>query len=94
MKFQRLRDMREDHNKTQREIAEYLKITQQQYQLYESGKRDLPMQEFMKLAKYYNISLDYLSGLTNTPRTLTGEPYKVSKKYNINQKGNITNNFT
>ncbi len=68
--YQRLRDLREDSDKTQAEIAEVLAITPQQYQLYESGKRELPMHHFVTLAKYYNVSLDYLSDLINTPRKL------------------------
>lgn len=68
--YQRLRDLREDNDKTQAEIAKVLKITSQQYQLYESGKRELPMHHFKTLAKYYNVSLDYLSDLIEVPRKL------------------------
>lgn len=68
--YPRLKDMRVDYEKKQSEIAELLFITRQQYQLYESGKREMPMQLFIKLAQYYNVSLDYLSGLIDTPRTL------------------------
>lgn len=68
--YQRLRDMREDADKKQEEIALVLNITRQQYQLYESGKREMPMHLFIILARYYNVSLDYLSGLTDTPRKL------------------------
>ena len=66
--YQRLKDMREDADKKQEDIAFILNITRQQYQLYESGKREMPMHHFMTLAKYYNISLDYLSGLIDTPK--------------------------
>lgn len=68
--YQRLRDIREDMDKKQLEIAMILNITQQQYQLYESGKRELPMHHFIKLARYYNVSLDYLAGLINNPEKL------------------------
>jgi len=68
--YQRLRDLREDHDKKQEDIASVLEITRQQYQLYESGKREMPMHLFAVLAKYYNVSLDYLAGLTDTPRRL------------------------
>ena len=68
--YQRLKDMREDADKKQEDIAFILNITRQQYQLYESGKREMPMHHFMTLAKYYNISLDYLSGLIDTPKKL------------------------
>jgi len=68
--YQRLKDMREDSDKKQEDIAAVLKITRQQYQLYESGKREMPMHHFVILAEYYNISLDYLAGLVDTPRRL------------------------
>ena len=68
--YQRLRDIREDADQKQEDIARVLNITRQQYQLYESGKRELPMHLFVVLAKYYNVSLDYLSGLIETPKKL------------------------
>ena len=68
--YQRLRDLREDHDQKQEEIAQVLNVSRQQYQLYESGKRELPMHHFITLAKYYNVSLDYLAGLIDTPRKL------------------------
>lgn len=68
--YQRLKDVREDADKKQEDIASVLNITRQQYQLYESGKREMPMHHFVVLAKYYNVSLDYLAGLMDTPRRL------------------------
>lgn len=68
--YQRLRDMREDNDMPQRAVAEILGITTQQYQLYESGKREMPMHLFMRLAEHYNVSLDYLSGLKLRKETL------------------------
>ena len=68
--YQRLKDTREDADKKQEDIALVLNITRQQYQLYESGKREMPMHHFVTLAKYYNISLDYLAGLVDAPRKL------------------------
>lgn len=68
--YQRLKDTREDADKKQEDIAVVLSITRQQYQLYESGKREMPMHHFVTLAKYYNVSLDYLSGLIENPRKL------------------------
>ena len=68
--YQRLKDTREDADKKQEEIASVLQITRQQYQLYESGKREMPMHHFVALAKYYNVSIDYLAGLIDTPRRL------------------------
>ena len=68
--YQRLKDLREDAEKKQEDIASVLNITRQQYQLYESGKREMPMHHFITLAKHYNVSLDYLAGLIETPRNL------------------------
>ena len=68
--YQRLKDLREDADKKQEDIAYVLGMTRQQYQLYESGKREMPMHHFIALAKYYNVSLDYLAGLIDTPRRL------------------------
>lgn len=68
--YQRLKDTREDADKKQEDIAFVLNITRQQYQLYESGKREMPMHHFVILAQYYNVSLDYLAGLIDRPRKL------------------------
>lgn len=66
----RIRDTREDNDKLQKDIAEQLGITTQQYQLYESGKRKLPIDHLITLCKFYNISADYILGLIDTPRKL------------------------
>ena len=68
--YQRLRDIREDADKTQTEIAELLGLYQTHYSRYERGERELPMHHFITLARYYNVSLDYLAGLIDTPRKL------------------------
>lgn len=68
--YQRLRDLREDHDLSQGKIAELLQVSQQHYSMYETGKRELPMHHFVALARFYNVSLDYLAGLTNTPKKL------------------------
>lgn len=68
--YQRLRDLREDADKTQAEIADILNISRQHYSLYERGDREMPMHHFITLAKYYNVSLDYLAGLIVSPRKL------------------------
>lgn len=75
MYYQRLRDLREDHNESQADIAALLGISRQHYSLYERGERELPMHHFMTLAKHYNVSLDYLSGLNSTPDTLDRKKY-------------------
>lgn len=68
--YQRLRDLREDRDQKQKEVAEVLKITQQQYQLYESGEREIKFHQVIELAKYYNVTIDYIAGLTNSKRPL------------------------
>ena len=68
--YRRLRDIREDADKKQEDIAVILNITRQQYQLYECGKREMPMHHFVTLAKYYNVSLDYLAGIIDTPKKI------------------------
>ena len=65
MYLKRLKDLREDNDFTQQEIADVLKIKQQQYSLYETGKRDLPFELAIILAKFYKTSLDYIAELTN-----------------------------
>ncbi len=65
MKFKRLKDLREDHDMYQKDIAELLGISQQYYSEYESGKRTIPIQHLITLAKYYHTSIDYIVDLTN-----------------------------
>ena len=61
----RLKDLREDHDKSQEEIGTLLKTTQQQYYKYEKGIQELPTRHLITLAKYYGTSADYILGLTN-----------------------------
>ena len=61
----RIKDLREDHDLTQKEIAEYLHIKQNTYSQYENGQRQLPLDALIALAKYYHTSTDYILGLTN-----------------------------
>lgn len=68
--YKRIRDMREDNDKTQAQIAEILGIKQQQYSRYENGTDEIPLHYIIVLARYYNVSLDYLVGLIDTPRRL------------------------
>ena len=60
--YRRVRDLREDHDKTQRDIAQYLNMQVTVYQRYERGERELPLWAAIKLADYYKVSLDYLVG--------------------------------
>jgi len=66
--YQRLRDLREDKDIPQRTVAQLLNITTQQYSLYERGDREIPFHHAITLAKFYNVSLDYIAGLTNNKK--------------------------
>lgn len=66
--YPRLKDLREDNDLTQNQIAELLFITQQQYSLYERGYRDIPTTALITLAKLYNTSTDYILGRTDDIR--------------------------
>ncbi len=72
--FRRLRDLREDHDLTQTQIADYLGMKQSQYCRYERGLRDLPTDVLIRLARRYQVSSDYILELTDVP-----EPYPVGR---------------
>ncbi|MEA5024266.1 MAG: helix-turn-helix transcriptional regulator [Desulfitobacterium hafniense] len=63
--YQRLRDLREDRDLTQQDLADLLKVSQATYSRYESGALDIPSTSLIKLARFYKTSVDYLLGLTN-----------------------------
>jgi len=63
--YPRLKDLREDHDLSQQQVADYLCMKQPQYSRYERGYRDIPTDILIKLAKLYNTSTDYILGLTN-----------------------------
>ena len=68
MIYKRIRDLREDKDKTQRELAVALNCSQQVYSNYELGQRDIPTDILIKLSKYYNVSVDYILGISDNPR--------------------------
>ena len=63
--YPRIKDLREDLDKTQKEIAQFLKMQPTVYQRYERGEREIPLWAAIKLARYYKVSLDYLVGNSN-----------------------------
>ena len=65
VKFKRIKDVREDNDKLQKDIASLLGISQQYYSEYENGKRTIPIQHLITLANYYNTSIDYIVGLSD-----------------------------
>lgn len=64
MVYENIRNLREDNDKTQAELAKYLHIKQTTYSKYELGKINVPVEVFVKLADYYQVSVDYLLGRT------------------------------
>ena len=61
--IKRIRDLREDHDKTQQEIADMLGTSQTMYARYERGANEMPIRHLISLCKYYNVSSDYILGL-------------------------------
>lgn len=87
MFYQRLRDLREDKDLKQENIAEIIKISLRQYGLYERGKEDIPLEKAIILAEFYNVSLDYIAGRTNDKKGLTkdsipNDEAKILRKLN------------
>ena len=72
--YERIRALREDHDLRQTDLARYLQCTQVCYSNYETGKRDIPTEVLIQLARYYNTSTDYLLNLTDE-----SAPYPLSK---------------
>ena len=65
MKFQRIQDLRTDADMSQRRLSEILHISQRSYSHYETGSRNIPVEMLIRLANYYDISVDYLVGRTD-----------------------------
>ena len=68
MYYPRLKDLREDSDLVQKEVASYLSIDQRVYSNYETGKREIPTRFVVALAKFYKTSTDYILGLSNDPK--------------------------
>ena len=65
MKFQRIKDLRTDADMSQKQLSEILHISQRSYSHYETGSRNIPVEMLIRLANYYDISVDYLVGRTD-----------------------------
>ena len=65
MKYERLKDLREDNDLLQKDVAEVLSIAERTYSHYETGQRNVSIEALITLAKFYNTSIDYLVGITN-----------------------------
>ena len=70
--YRRLRDLREDHDLTQDQLVAALSLNKTTYTNYEQGKREIPFALVIRLAQLYNVSIDYIAELSNTPSPLTG----------------------
>ena len=66
--YRRLRDLREDRDLKQKDVAAYLNCSQQVYSNYELGQRDLPTAVLIGLSRLYQVSVDYILGLTSNPK--------------------------
>lgn len=67
--FTRIEDMRVDHDLTQQQIADILECHREVYRRYEKGEREIPIWALIRLAKYYDCSVDYLLGVSNNKRS-------------------------
>ncbi len=65
--YRRIRDLREDHDLTQKELAAVLSCSQQVYSNYELGQRDIPTDVLIKLSSFYNVSTDYILEISDNP---------------------------
>ncbi|MBQ8688885.1 MAG: helix-turn-helix transcriptional regulator [Clostridia bacterium] len=68
MVYRRIRDLREDHDLTQKEVARKLNCSQQVYSNYELGQRDIPTDILIKISALYNVSVDYILGISDNPK--------------------------
>ncbi|MBR2350665.1 MAG: helix-turn-helix transcriptional regulator [Clostridia bacterium] len=68
MKYRRIRDLREDNDLTQKQVAQNLNCSQQVYSNYELGQRDIPTDILIKLSEFYDVSTDYILGLSDDPK--------------------------
>lgn len=68
--YSRLRDLREDADLTQEQLVKMLGMHKTTYTNYEQGKREIPFELVIRIAKLYNVSLDYIAGITNHPTPL------------------------
>lgn len=79
--YKHIRDLREDHDIKQSDIAKHLNLSQSQYQRYESGSRQIPVDILIKLSDFYSVSIDYLVGRTNTKKPYPPTMDAASKRF-------------
>ena len=81
---QRIRDLREDADKTQTQIADYLGTSQTMYARYERGANEMPIRYLVALCKYYQVSADYILGFTNVKISLPSDSSRKKKQIRSN----------
>ena len=80
-----LKNLREDNDLKQKDLAERLEISQQYYSEYEKGKRELPLRHLITLCKFYDVSSDYILGFTNDPKP----HWNIKNQVNISGRNKI-----
>lgn len=68
--YPRLKDLREDNDLTQKQVGEIIKTSQKQYSRWETGEREIPFHNIIKLAQFYDVTIDYIAGITNECKPL------------------------
>ena len=84
MIYKRIRDLREDRDLTQKQIAKELKCSQQVYSNYELGQRDIPTDILIKLSDFYDVSVDYILGISDIAKIQKWERYDVALIFCVN----------
>lgn len=83
MQFIRIKDLREDADKTQKELADELYMHREQYRRYETGQSPISLELAIKIAEYYNVNLEYIAGLTNRKdKNFSNEELKIIEIWN------------
>ncbi|MBQ8947288.1 MAG: helix-turn-helix transcriptional regulator [Lachnospiraceae bacterium] len=78
-KYERIRNLREDRDLTQQQLADHLHVAQRTYSRYENGEHSIPTEVWVELAKYHNTSIDYLVELTNDSSPSPKDPPKRNR---------------
>jgi len=94
MYYSRLKDLREDNDLVQKQIADVLGIDQRVYSNYETGKREIPTHLVVKLAKYYKTSTDYILGLTDKPWLIDKRDVVNAIPYKFNRPNGTYRHFS
>ena len=76
----RLKDLREDHDLTQKEVAAVINVSQVAYSYYELGRREIDLASLMRLAEFYNTSIDYILGMTDNKKPYSKKNNKDNEK--------------